>query len=171
MSQAKSTSSGGDRAYRALQHRDFLLLWLTEGVSTCGSQITRAVIAWQVFKLTDDPFQLGLLGLCRFVPVIIFGIAGGVLADRRDRRTTLLGAQIGLLLCSAMLALLTFSHSIPLAAIYLLTVLSAIVESVSNPARQALIPAPVPRKDLAGATTMSLLIFHLAAVGGPRSVG
>src|SRR3712207_7324776 len=45
------------------------------------------------FRLTEDPFALGLLGICRFVPIILFGIAGGVLADRHDRRRILLGTQ------------------------------------------------------------------------------
>ncbi|MGI8475634.1 MAG: MFS transporter [Thermomicrobiales bacterium] len=169
MSSTDRASTGW--AYLTLRHRDFRLLWATEGISTVGSQIQRAAVAWQIFQMTGDPLKLGILGLCRFVPIILFGIAGGVLADRRDRRQTLLATQFVLLLTSAALAALTFHGSISLYAIYAITIFSATVESGSNPTRQALIPALVPRGDLPGATTMNLLAFHVAAVGGPALGG
>ena len=82
-------ASSASRSYRVLQHRDFRLLWSAEVLSMIGTQIQRVAITWQVYELTGDAFKLGLLGLCRFVPVILFGIAGGVIADRGDRRRTL----------------------------------------------------------------------------------
>src|SRR5262245_29332472 len=95
------------RAYRVLRHRDYRLLWSAEFVSTLGRQMQQVAIAWQVFRLTGDPLQLGLLGLFRFLPILLFGLAGGVIADRRDRRQTLLATQIVLLSTSALLAILT----------------------------------------------------------------
>lgn len=159
------------RAYLALRHRDFRLLCVAEGISSAGSQIQRVAVAWQIYRLTESPVALGVLGLCRFVPVIVFGIAGGVIADRRDRRRLLLWSEALLLLTSAALALLTWSGSIALVAIYALTVVAATLESVANPTRAALIPVLVPRRDMPGATTMNLLVFHLAAVGGPALGG
>jgi MFS family permease len=159
------------RSYRVLRHRDYRLLMAGETISVAGSQIQRAAVAWQVFRLTEDPLQLGLLGLCRFVPIIIFGIAGGVMADRGNRRQTLLITQSVLLFNSAMLALLTWHGSISMLAIYAFVVVSAIVESVSNPTRQALIPLLVPREELPAASTMSLVGLHVASVGGPAIGG
>ena len=80
---------GKSRSYHVLRHRDYRLLWAGETISVAGSQIQRAAVAWQVFRMTEDPVQLGILGLCRFVPIILFGIAGGVVADQGDRRRTL----------------------------------------------------------------------------------
>src|SRR5215211_7972214 len=162
---------GTPRSYRVLRHRDYRLLWAGETISVTGSQIQRAAVAWQVFRLTEDPVHLGILGLCRFVPIILFGIAGGVLADQGNRRRTLLVTQFVLLATSAVLALLTWTDSISMAAIYTLIVISAIVESVSNPTRQALIPLLVPRSELPAASTINLIGFHVASVGGPALGG
>jgi MFS family permease len=154
-----------------LRHHDFRLLWSAEVLSMIGSQIQRVAVTWQVYELTGDAFKLGLLGLCRFVPVILFGIAGGVLADRGDRRRTLILSQLGLLACSLALASLTLTDNIGLAAIYLLTVIGATVEGISNPTRQALIPLVVPKVDFPAASTMNILAFQLAMVTGPAIGG
>jgi MFS family permease len=159
------------RSYQVLRHRDYRLLFSGQIVSVAGSQIQSAAIAWQLFELTGDPVKLGLLGLCRFVPLMIFGIAGGVVADRGDRRRILLVTQLVLLMTSGMLALLTWADSINALAIYSLVIVAATVEAVSNPTRQALIPLLVPRAEIPAASTMSLIGFHLATVGGPAAGG
>jgi MFS family permease len=162
---------GKSRSYHVLRHRDYRLLWAGETISVAGSQIQRAAVAWQVFRMTEDPVQLGILGLCRFVPIILFGIAGGVVADQGDRRRTLLITQSVLLATSAMLALLTWTDSITMLAIYGLIIIAAIVESIANPTRQALIPLLVPRSELPAASTINLIGFHVASVGGPALGG
>jgi MFS family permease len=136
-----------------------------------GSQIQRVAITWQVYELTEDAFKLGLLGLCRFVPVVLFGIAGGVIADRGDRRRTLMFAQAALLLMSLGLAALTIAGSITLVMIYVFTIAAATVEGVSNPTRQALIPLVVPKHDFPAASTMNILAFQMAMVTGPAIGG
>lgn len=159
------------RPFRVLRHADYRLLWAAEALSMIGSQIQKIAVTWQVYELTEDAFKLGLLGLCRFVPVILFGIAGGVVADRGDRRRTLMAAQSMLLLLSAALALLTVTGSISLVAIYLLTMLSATVEGISNPTRQAILPLLVPKSEFPAASTMNILAFQLAMVLGPALGG
>jgi MFS family permease len=159
------------RSYTVLRHRDYRLLLAGESISVAGSQIQRAAVAWQVFSLTDDPLHLGILGLCRFVPIIIFGIAGGVMADQGNRRRTLLITQFILLAISAALAVLTWTDAISMLAIYSFVVVSAIVESIANPTRQALIPMLVPRDELPAASTVNLIGFHVASVGGPAVGG
>ncbi|MDP9363654.1 MAG: MFS transporter, partial [Chloroflexota bacterium] len=162
---------GRGRAYRTLRHRDYRLLWGAEAVSTLGTQVQRVAVAWQVFELTRDPLQLGLLGLCRFVPILLFGIAGGVVADRRDRRRTLVASQAVLLLLSAALAGMTAAGAANLMAIYAITVLAATASAVSGPTRQALVPLLVPRTELVGAMTMNILAMQTAAVAGPALGG
>ena len=159
------------RSYRVLRHRDFRLLWAAEALSMTGSHIQRVAISWQVFQITGDPFKLGLLGLCRFVPVLLFGVVGGVFADRGDRRRTLVVAQSALFAVNALFAVLTLTGSISLIAIYLLTALAATVEGISNPTRQALLPVLVPRNELPPASTMAILGSHAASVVGPALGG
>lgn len=159
------------RSYTVLRHRDYALLLAGESISTAGSQIQRAAVAWQVYRLTDDPLQLGMLGLCRFVPIILFGIAGGVIADRGNRRSTLLATQSALMTISALLAVLTWSGAISVPVIYALVVIAAIVESISNPTRAALMPLLVPRAELPAASMMNLVGFNLGHVLGPAVGG
>jgi MFS family permease len=154
-----------------LRHRDFRLLWSAEFISSLGNRIQQMAIGWHVFELTGDPFQLGLLGLCRFAPILLFGIPGGVVADRSDRRRTLLLSQGALLACSAVLAGLTLSGSISLITIYLITALSATFGTVAGPTRQALIPTLVPRASLTGAVTLTILTGEVAAISGPAIGG
>ena len=162
---------GSERAYAALRHRDFRLLWSGEAASSLGTQVQRVAVAWQVFELTGDPFHLGLLGLCRFVPLLLLGLAGGVVADRVDRRRALLAAHLALLGTSAALAGLTLAGAAGLLEIYALTALAAAVGAIASPARQAFLPALVPRESLAGATAVAVLGAQLAAVSGPALGG
>lgn len=163
--------AGADRSYRVLRHRDFRLIWSAELLSLIGSQIQRVAVAWQIYDLTGDPFKLGLLGLARFFPVILFGIAGGVIADRGDRRRTLILSQSALLILSALLAFWSAAGLETLWPIYGLVILSATVEGVSNPTRQALIPLLVPKADFPAASTMGILAFQIAMVTGPAIGG
>jgi MFS family permease len=167
----ETRAEGPERAYSVLVHRDYRLLWSAEFASSLGTQVQRVAIAWQVFQLTGDPVKLGLLGLCRFVPILIFGLAGGVVADRYDRRRTLLGSQLALLLTSALLGVLTIAGSINLIAIYAVTVVAATVGAVAGPTRQALVPLLIPRHRLSGAMTMSILASQVATVSGPAVGG
>ena len=159
------------RAYAVLRFRDYRLLWSAEIISTLGTQIQRVAVAWQVFELTGDPLQLGLLGLCRFVPILIFGLAGGVMADRGDRRRTLVTSQLALLAISAILAALTLAGNAHLLVIYLVTIVGAIFSAVAVPTRQALVPLLVPRQEMAGAMTMNILGSQVSAVAGPAIGG
>ena len=160
-----------ERSFRALRHRDFRLLWGAELLSGIGSQGLRVGVAWQIFELTGDPLQLGLLGLARFVPLLLLGLAGGVLADRGDRRQTLVFAQLALLATSAALAGLAATDQVTPLAIYLATALAAAFGAVATPTRQALVPALVPHAGLPGAMAMSTLASQVGGVAGPALGG
>ncbi|HEX5499483.1 MAG TPA: MFS transporter, partial [Thermomicrobiales bacterium] len=171
MSAGAAPAGGSTRSYATLRHRDFRFLWTAELISSTGTQIQRIAVAWQIFEVSRDPLALGALGLCRFVPILLFGVAGGVVADRYDRRRTLLISQAALLACSTAFAVMTAAGAASLAAIYALTIIASIFASVASPTRQALIPALVPRDDLAGAMSMSVLTSQVATVGGPAIGG
>ncbi|MGI8642777.1 MAG: MFS transporter [Thermomicrobiales bacterium] len=162
---------GHERAFRVLRHHDFRLFWVAELVSVLGTQVQRVAIIWQVYQLTESPFQLGLLGLFRFLPVLVFGLAGGVIADQRDRRQTLLITQVVLLLTSGVLVTTTTAGMISMPIIYGVTFFSAMVSSVAQPTRQALVPNLVPVTSLTGAMTMNILAYQVAAVSGPALGG
>jgi MFS family permease len=72
--------------WQVLKQREFGLFWASLLFSAVGSQISTVAIAWQVYEITNSPFQLGLAGLFRALPIMLLSIPGGVLADRMDRR-------------------------------------------------------------------------------------
>ena len=168
---ATSQQPRHERPFRVLAHRDFRLLWSAEVLSQIGTQVQRVAVAWQVFELTRDPFQLGLLGLVRFAPLFLFGLAGGVVADRYDRRKILVLSQLALLASSAAFAAFTASGRINLPLIYGLTALSALFGAVSQPTRQALVPTLVPTAAIPAAMTMGVLAFQSAGMVGPAIGG
>jgi MFS family permease len=165
------SQSVSSRSYRVLRYRDFRLLWSAEALSQAGSQIQRVAIAWQVYELTHDAFKLGLLGLFRFIPILIFGLVGGVIADRGDRRRTLVWTQSALLVLALFLAIMSGTGHVTVWLIYLVTMIAAIFEGISNPTRQALMPLLVPRTELPAASTMGVLVSHVSQVVGPAAGG
>jgi MFS family permease len=160
-----------ERPFRVLRYRDFRLIWSAEALSQTGTQIQRVAVAWQVFELTGDPVHLGLLGLVRFVPLFLFGLVGGVVADRYDRRQTLILSQMALTAVAGTFAALTATGSITLAWIYGLTALSALLSAVAAPTRHALIPTLVPTASIPSAMSMGVLAFQGAGMAGPAIGG
>jgi MFS family permease len=144
-------------AFQTLRHRDFRLLWTADTVSILGTQIQRIAITWHVFQLTNDPFQLGLLGLFRFVPVLVFGLFGGVIADNRDRRLVLIFTHLALMMTTGVLAAATLADRASMPLIFGVTFVSSAFNAMAGPARQALIPNLVPPGTMSG-QPMSLTV-------------
>lgn len=163
--------ASSDRAVVALRHRDFRLLWAGQLVSDVGSHMQEVALAYQLFRLTDSPFQLGLLGLVRFAPVLLLALVGGAVADRLDRRRVLLVTQGFLGLSSAALALATQLDFVNVGLIYTVTFVSSIAWSFDEPAREGLIPRLVPHAHLPQATTLTVLAHEVGAVSGPAMGG
>jgi MFS family permease len=164
-------STSRNLAFQTLRHRDFRLLWAADSIAMLGTQMQRLAIIWQVYLLTDSPFQLGLLALFRFVPVAVFGFVGGVVADQHDRRQVLIWAHVGLFLTSGALAVATFADYASIWLLFLVTFVSSTFNSLAGPARQALIPSLVPRREIAGATTIANLSMQTAGIIGPALGG
>ena len=160
-----------ERATVALKHRDFRLLWMGEFVSTLGTQMQTVALGLQLYLLTGSAVQLGALGLMRAIPTLSFALVGGAMADARDRRRLLLLTQVVLALFSVTLAVATQAGAATPVLIYVLTLLTATASVFDDPARQALIPALVPRQRIAQATTLNILARDVAAIMGPAAGG
>lgn len=159
----------GPRPLSALRFRDFRALWAGQGISLVGTQMQSVAIHWHVYLLTGSPLALGLVGLTRALPIVLFSLLGGVVADRRDRRAVMASAQGVMTLSAAALAVLTFTGRDSIGVIYALTALSA--AAFDGPARQALLPRLVPLPHLPGALSVNLAVFHAAMVSGPALAG
>ena len=132
-----------------------------------------AAIHWHIRDLTGvpDPMALGGIGLARILPVIIFSIIGGAVADNYNRRNILFVTQSILALQALVLAYLTFSGSITIQYIYILTAIQASAMAFDLPARQSLVPNLVPRDVLPSAFSMNTIAFNVGAIGGPLLFG
>ncbi len=132
-----------------------------------------AAIHWHIRELTGepDPLALGGIGLARILPVILFSIIGGTVADNYNRRMIILVTQSLLALQALVLAVLTFSGHITIWQIYLLTAIQAAAMAFDIPARQSLIPNLVPREVLPSAFSLNMVAFNVGAIGGPLLFG
>ncbi len=128
-------------------------------------------INWHVYLLTHSPLALGLVGLTRVVPIVVFSLWGGVLADRLDRRKLMVVTQSCMALIAALLAFATFSGRDALWLLYALTACSAGAGAFDAPARQALIPRLVPDRDLPGALSINFSVFQAGMIAGPALAG
>src|SRR5262245_15826692 len=109
---------------QVLRQRDFGLFWASLLFSAIGSQISTIAVAWQVYEITNSPFQLGLTGLFRALPTMILSIPGGVLADRMDRRRLLIITQSLAAVLALILGFLTSTGPVRVWHIYAFTFLS-----------------------------------------------
>ena len=133
-----------------------------------------AALLWHVSLLVPPErkgLALGMVGLVKVAPIIIFSIVSGVVADAWNRRRLMLFTQTGSAIVAAGLALLAYSGSTAIWPIYALAALSAAVSTFDLPARQALVPMLVPREHLPNAISLNTIMFQTASVAGPALGG
>jgi MFS family permease len=158
----------------ALQHRNFRLLWLGQLISFSGSMMQTAAILWHVSLLVapeDRGLALGLVGLVRVGPVVVFSLLSGVAADALDRRKLMMLTQSSATLIALVMGILTLRGLSVVWPIYALSALASAVGAFDLPARQALVPNLVPREHLANALSLNTIMFQTASVAGPALGG
>jgi MFS family permease len=101
------SSASQKKLFSPLRHRDFRLFWIGLLLSSVGSQFTTVAMAWQIYELTNSPFQIGMIGLVRALPQMVILLFGGLLADAINRRKLMMITQGSLFFVSGTLALLT----------------------------------------------------------------
>ena len=162
------------QSFVALQHRNFRLIWIGLLVSVTGSMMQNAALLWQVSLLVSPDrkgLALGLVGLVRVVPIIVFSLISGVVADAWNRRRLMLATQLGSAVVALALAWLTFRGLSAVWPIYALAALTSSVGAFDLPARQALIPMLVPREHLPNAISLNTGLMQIASVTGPAVAG
>lgn len=172
----------------ALRYRDFRLFWSGLFVSVVGSQMQLIAINWHIFnllrgqtytaeilgrsiELSAQALGLGTLGLVRVIPIILFALFGGMLADTRNRRTLLLFTEGFDVVIAAILAYLTLTGQATVLHIYIITAMLAAMNALEGPSRQSLVPHLVPAEHFANAISVQTLMMTVAAVIGPALAG
>ena len=161
-------------SFVALQHRNFRLIWMGLIASMTGSMMQNAALLWQVSLLVSPEnkgLALGMVGLVRVVPIVVFSLFGGVVADVWNRRTLMLFTQLSSAALSLVLATLTLRGLSVVWPIYALAAVLSAVGAFDLPARQALVPMLVPREHLPNAISLNDIMFQTASVVGPSLAG
>jgi MFS family permease len=164
-------ASFGSRAARrtlaAFTYRDFRVQWFGACTSSIGTWTQITAQNWMVLTLTGSAFFLGLDAFLQQLPIMLFTLIGGVLADRRDRRQTLLTSQYIQMATSGTLALLVYSGVVHIWHILVLSFVTGLAQAFGGPAYQSLIPSLVEKKDLPNAVALNSIQFNIARVLGP----
>jgi len=156
------------RVFKAFSYRDFRLMWIGACTSTVGTWMQTVAQSWLVYTLSkDNPFFLGLDGFLAQIPIMLFSLLGGVIADRTDRRTVLLGSQYVQMTTALTLAVLVHFHVEKVWHILCLSFIVGSAQSFGGPAYSALIPSLVPRELLPNAIALNSIQFNLARIIGP----
>jgi len=151
--------------------RDYRWLWVGQAVSGIGNQVTRLALPYQVYVLTGSTLAIAALTAVQLVPILVFSLGAGSVADAVDRRRLLLVTQVGLMGCSAALLLLALTPAPPLIALFVVAFLAAGIGSIDQPARSSAVPRLVPPGRLAAAIALGQLNFQIASVVGPAVAG
>lgn len=155
----------------SFRYREFRLFYVAAVGASMGNQIQRITDLWLVFELTRSPFYTGLTGLARGIPIIVFSLVGGIIADRIDRRKFVILMQSGNAAACLVMAALIATESVRVWHIYLISMLSSAFVALSAPARTAMTPELVPREYLVNAFAFTSTAWKLAQLIGPALAG
>ncbi|MBI5097889.1 MAG: MFS transporter [Nitrospirae bacterium] len=155
----------------ALSYRNFRLFWLGQIISLSGTWMHSAAQGWLVFKLTNSPFYLGLVGSAMSMPILLFTMAGGVAADRFFKRNIILTAQIILMFLTLALAIMVSTGIVTVWHVLVISFLIGTTNSFEIPARQSFFVEIVGRENLMNAIALNSAAFHGARMIGPTIAG
>jgi len=146
-------------------------MWLGACTSTIGTWMQSTAQAWLVYDLSQDSFYLGLDTFLAQVPIILFSLVGGVVADRMNRRNLLLASQFVQMTTAFILTLLVLFKVVQVWHILCLSFIVGSAQAFGGPAYQALLPTLVGKEDIPNAIAMNSIQFNLARVIGPMLGG
>ena len=156
----------------ALRHRNFRLFFFGQSVSLIGTWMQQIAMVWLVYRLTNSPFLLGLVGFCSQIPSFFVAPLAGVFTDRWNLHRTIIATQALAMLQAAVLALLTMTGVVTVGQVILLSLFIGVVDAFDIPARQAfLIQMEEGSEGLAGAIGLNSSMFNAARLVGPAIAG
>jgi len=158
-------------AFGALRHRNFKLFLAGQFVSLCGTWMQTVAQGWLVLQLTHSAFQVGLVTTVGTMPVLLFTLYGGVIADRVNKRRALLLFQSLLLLEALALAVLTATGRVTVGWVMALAAAQGLFSAFEIPIRQSFLSEMAGREDLMTAIALNSSVFNVTRVIGPAAAG
>jgi MFS family permease len=168
---APGDAPAGKGTFSSLKVRNYRLFFTGAIVSNTGTWMARITQDWLVLSLTGSSAAVGITTALQFLPMLLFGLYGGVIADRYPKRRLLLFSQGALGLCGLALAVLTLSGEVRVWHVYLVAFLLGMVTVVDNPTRQSFVSEMVGPGQLRNAVSLNSANFQSARLVGPAVAG
>lgn len=156
---------------QAFRHRAFVDYWTARFCATFAVQILSVAVAWQVYDLTRDPLDLGLIGLVQFLPLLLLVLVTGTVADRYGHRRVMWLAIALEVLCAALILLVSWRGLSSPVPIFVALTLLGVARAFFGPASQSLVVSLVPREDFANAVAWNSSAWQIATIVGPVAGG
>ncbi len=165
------SDSGHHGVFSSLRTRNFRLFTTGQLFSNTGTWVQRIAQDWLVLSLTGSATAVGITTALQFLPTLLFGLFGGMIADRYPKRAVLLVTQTALGLIAGVLAFLTLAHLVEVWQVYLVAFALGVVTAVDNPTRQAFANEMVGPAQLSNAISINSSVFQLGGLIGPAISG
>ena len=159
------------RVFKAFQYRDFRLMWIGACTSSIGTWMQIVAQGWLIYRLSHSAFLLALDQFLGGIPIFLFSLIGGVVADRFERRRILLGSQWVQMASAGLLTILVVTGHVHVWHILCLSFVSGFAQAFGGPAYQALIPTLVEKEDMPNAIALNSIQFNVAVMVGPALAG
>jgi MFS family permease len=152
------------------KYRDFKLLFTAGLFSYFGSMITFVALPFQIKELTGSFWAVGLIGVVEIIPLIVFGLYGGVLADYLDRKKMIWFTEFGTLIATSILLINSLQEEPSVILIFVIAAIFAALSGLKRPSQDAILPRLVNHDDLPSASALMSLRWQFGGIVGP-SVG
>jgi len=159
------------RVFKAFHYRDFRLMWIGACTSSIGTWMQIVAQGWLIYRLSHSAFLLALDQFLGGIPIFLFSLIGGVVADRAERRKILLGSQYVQMATAGLLTILVTTDLVHVWHILCLSFISGLAQAFGGPAYQALIPTLVEKDDMPNAIALNSIQFNVAVMVGPALAG
>jgi len=155
------------RPWSSFLIRDYRLIWIAILCANTSMHMRNVMSLYQVYHLSGSSLQLGLTGFFQAFPFVCFGLLGGVLADTFNRKKMIMSTQLLNLVPGSILGILTATGTIQVWHIYVLNLITASLQVLGGPARQAIVPSLVPPSHLLNAMTLTAMMQQGTQLIGP----
>jgi predicted MFS family arabinose efflux permease len=159
------------RVFKAFHYPDFRLMWIGACTSSIGTWMQIVAQGWLIYRLSHSAFLLALDQFLGGIPIFMFSLIGGVVADRIERRRILLTSQYVQMASAGLLTILVATGRVHVAHILCLSFVSGLAQAFGGPAYQALIPTLVKKEDMPNAIALNSIQFNVAVMVGPALAG
>jgi MFS family permease len=156
---------------RSLRHRDFRRFWIGLVISVTGTWMQAAAQGWLVYDLTKSPLYLGIVGACGALPILLFSLPGGVIADRFSKHRIVFITQSLSALQAVVLALLVYTGVVRVWHVMVMAATLGVVNAFDMPTRQSMVLDLVEREDIFNAVSLNSSAFNSGRVIGPSVAG